>query len=210
VAAKSRAKSASKSGSKSRGQGSGRAQPKKGATSRSTASGRAQSSRVAAGDARAPGNDAKAVGRLVARANEAIPRARVRSAFSGTTPLSPNAVTILGSLPAVVVVGVGVIAHIPWLLAVALGLMALSILVLMRVVNTTCVVAELPNELVVLANRRDGLEPRWRGPQELTVLPYRDRRWARVQVGDDVLWVSRRAFGEIVDRLAANRADADE
>jgi hypothetical protein len=210
VGAKSRARSASKSGSKSRAQSSGRAQPKKGTTGRSATTDRSKAPRVAAGDARAPGLDVKAVDRLVARANDAIPRARVRSAFSGTTPLSPNAVTILGALPAVVVVGVGVIVQAPWLLAVALVLMAASILLLMRVVNTTCVVAELPNELVVLANRRDGLEPRSRGPHELTVLPYRDRRWARVQVGGEQLWVSRRAFGTIVDRLADATDDTDE
>ena len=210
MAAKSRAKSASKTGSKSRAQGSGRAQPKKGGAGRSASSGRAPTGRPAAGDARAPGLDVKAVDRLVARATDAIPRAKVRSAFSGTTPLSPNAVTILGSLPSVLVVGVGVAKHAPWLLAVALVLMAVSMLVLMRVVNTTCVVAELPTELVVLANRRDGLEPRSRGPHELTVLPYRDRRWARVEVGGEQLWVSRRAFGTIIDRLAATTDDADE
>jgi len=210
VAAKSRAKSASKSASRSRAQGSGRAQPKKGGAARSTGARRATPSRAAAGDARAPGLDVKAVDRLVARATDAIPRAKVRSAFSGTTPLSPNAVTILGSLPAVLVVGVGVIAHAPWLLFVALALMAVSMLLLMRVVNSTCVVAELPNELVVLTNRRDGLEPRSRGPRELSVLPYRDRRWARVEVGGEQLWVSRRAFGTIVDRLAATTDDVDE
>ena len=45
-----------------------------------------------------------AVDRLVARVYDALPRGRVRSAFSGTSGLSPNAVTVVGALPGVVVV----------------------------------------------------------------------------------------------------------
>ena len=93
-----------------------------------------------------------------------MPRARVRSAFSGTTPLSPNMITVLGSLPAVAVVGISVALHQPVLLVVALAVMAAGMFLLMRVVNSMCVVAELPTELVVFTNRSSGLEPRSRGP----------------------------------------------
>jgi hypothetical protein len=139
----------------------------------------------------------------VKRANEALPKGRARSAFSGTTPMSPNAVTIFGSMPAVLIVGISVATHSPLLLVGAAATMVLVILVLMRGVNSTCVVAELPGELVVFTNTRDGLELRSRGPAEVVIRPYRDRRWLRVEVDGEQLWVSRRAFGAIVDRLAA-------
>ena len=205
MSSKSRAKSTSKGSSKGRATSPGRAQPKKAGSRRPAADGPTSRSREpAAGDARAPGLDVKAVDRLVARANDAIPKGRVRSAFSGTTPLSPNMVTVLGALPGVVIVGIGVATHQPLLLAVALAAMVVAILVLMRLVNATCVVAETPTELVVLRNRSDGLEPRARGPVELRLLPYRDRRWAHVEVAGERLWVSRRAFGVVLDRLAAS------
>jgi hypothetical protein len=139
----------------------------------------------------------------VKRANEAMPKGRARSAFSGTTPMSPNAVTLFGSMPAVLIVGVSVATHSPLLLVGAAATMVLTILVLMRGVNSTRVVAELPDELVVFTNTRDGLELRSRGPIEVAIRPYRDRRWLRVEVAGDQLWVSKRAFGVIVDRLAA-------
>ncbi|HVN50969.1 MAG TPA: hypothetical protein VMT43_06025, partial [Acidimicrobiales bacterium] len=102
MASKSRSKSASNRSFKGRGQPSGRAQPKKASSGRSASDRPGRSHREAApGDARTPGLDVKAVDRLVARADDAIPRVRVRSAFSGTTPLSPNMVTVLGSLPGV-------------------------------------------------------------------------------------------------------------
>jgi hypothetical protein len=138
----------------------------------------------------------------VKRANEALPKGRARSAFSGTTPMSPNAVTVIGAMPAVLIVGISVAVHSPLLLVGAAATMVLAMLVLMKGVNSTCVVAELPGELVVFTNGRDGLEPRSRGPVEVAIRPYRDRRWLRVEVAGEQLWVSRRAFGVIVERLA--------
>lgn len=153
----------------------------------------------------------RAVDRLVAQATKAMPKAKVRSAFSGTTGLSPNAVTVLGALPAIVIVGISTAAHRPLLLFVALLVMAATILMLMRLVNATRVVAELPSEIVVLSSRRGQLEPLARVPKALAVLPYRDRRWLKVRVADDQLWVSRRAYGAIVTRLTVDADDdADE
>ena len=210
MASKSRSTSSSKSGQKGRGTSGGRAQPKKSAAG-SSSSRRAESVTTpkAESAARTPGLDVGAVDRLVKRVNEALPKGRARSAFSGTTPMSPNAVTLFGSMPAVLIVGVSVATHSPLLLAGAAATMVLTILVLMRGVNSTCVVAELPGELVVFTNGRDGLELRSRGPVEVSVLPYRDRRWLRVEVAGDQLWVSRRAFGVIVDRLAAAGDESD-
>ncbi len=181
-------------------------------SSGSTSARRASSTSAKAAEAKAPRSpradvNVKAVDRLVSQATDAIPKAKVRSAFSGTTGLSPNAVTIAGALPAIVIVAIGTAVHQPALLLVALAVMAASILLLMRVVNQTRVVAELPTELVVLSSRRGQLEPLSRGPKQLELLAYRDRRWLKVQVADDQLWVSRRAYGTIVHRLAI---DSDE
>ena len=202
MASKSRSKGSSKSGTRGRSASGGRAQPKRGASA--GAGSGASTSRAAASEApaRTPGLDVKAVDRLVARANDAMPKGRARSAFSGTTPVSPNAVTVIGAVPAVVIVGISVAIHAPVLLLGAAGAMVLVMFVLMRVVNSTCVVAELPDELAVFTNRPDGLELRARGELEVRVLPYRDPRWLHVEVGDDKLWVSRRAFGVVIDRLA--------
>jgi hypothetical protein len=122
-------------------------------------------------------------------------------------------VTLLGTLPAVVVVAISVSVKNPVLLLVALVVMVVSIVALMRFVNSTLVVAELPREVAVFANRRGELEPRARGDLDVHLLRSRDPRWLHVQVGDDRLWVSKRTFGLIVDRMvvvddpAAGEAD---
>jgi hypothetical protein len=201
--------------SRSKGQSGGRTTPPSRNQSR-TSGGRVTPSRKAtpksepkaAPKERTPGLNVAAVDRLVARVNKAIPKGRVRSAFSGTSGLSPNTVTVLGTVPAIVVVAISVSAKTPLLLVVAILVMAASILALMRFVNKTCVVAELPTELVGFTNRRGTLEPRFRVPHELTVLPSLDPRWLKVEVGGDRLWVSKRTFGLVVERLAVS-GDAD-
>jgi hypothetical protein len=149
-----------------------------------------------------PDLDVRAVDRLVVRADKAIPKGRVCSAFSGTTGLSPNAVTVVGALPAVVVVAASVGTHQPVLLLVAAGVMVATILFLMKFVNSTRVVAELPANLVVLMPRRGELEVRHRVAKHLVVEPYRDRRWLKVNVAGERLWVAKRAYGAVVERLA--------
>jgi hypothetical protein len=146
--------------------------------------------------------DVKAVDRLVERANRAIPKGRVRSAFSATGPISPNMVTVLGSVPAVVLVAVSLSLKAPLLLLVALAVMVLSMLGLMRGVNSTVVVAELPDEIVGLTNTRGELVPRFRVPGPLQVSQPFDPRWLKVEVAGDHLWVSKKAFGEVVAALA--------
>jgi hypothetical protein len=203
---------ASKKGSK--GRSGGRVTPPSSSRGATRSSGRSRS--VADGRATGPAEreaapqrdvDVKAVDRLVARADPVV-SGRVRSAFSGTGPLSPNLVTLLGSVPAIVVVAISVSVKTPVLLIVALAVMAASILGLMWGVNTTYVVAELPRELVVLSNHRGRLEPRFRVSDPLVVQPARDRRWVKVEVGGRRLWVSKRAFGGVVEALAADRDEA--
>jgi hypothetical protein len=149
----------------------------------------------------------RSVDRLVAQTTKALPKAKVRSAFTGTTGISPNAVTIYAAVPAVAIVGIGTAVHQPLLLLVAALAMAATIFGLMKFVNATRVVAELPNELVLLSSRRGQLEPILRTDPELELRPYRDRRWMRVVVADEQLWVSRRAYGTIVERLAGLDGD---
>ena len=83
------------------------------------------------------------------------------------------------------------------------ALVALLMLMVMTVVNTTVVVAELPGELVAFTASRGAFEPRTRVPKPLTVESGGSRSWLQVRVGDDLLWVSRPAFGGIVEHLAA-------
>jgi hypothetical protein len=148
-----------------------------------------------------PDLNVAAVDRLVKRVSEALPRGRVRSAFSGTSGLSPNAVTVVGALPGVVVVGLAVATHRPYLLVVAFALMAGTIVALMRFANSTRVVAELSDEMIVFSSRRGTLEPLHRGPVDLQVLPYFDGRWLKVAAPGGQLFVSRRAYGAVVRRL---------
>ena len=147
-----------------------------------------------------------AVDRLVTRVNEALPRGRVRSAFSGTAGLSPNAVTVVGALPGVALVALAVASKRPVLLLAALLVMAAAIVGVMRFGNTTRVVAELPDELVVFTSRRGALEPYQRGPVPVEIRPYFDSRWLKVVVGSDQLFVSKRAFGAVVRRLAGEES----
>jgi hypothetical protein len=63
------------------------------------------------------------------------------------------------------------------------------------------VVGELPKELVVLRSQQGRLVVQGRVPKELSVQPYWDRRWLRVTVGADKLYVSRRNFGTVVERF---------
>ena len=158
---------------------------------------------------RVPDLDVRAVDRLVVRADKAIPKGRVCSAFSGTTGLSPNAVTVVGALPAVVVVAVSVGTHHPFLMLVAAAVMVATILFLMKFVNSTRVVAELPANLVVLMPRHGELEVRHRVAKQLVVEPYRDRRWLKVNVAGERLWVAKRAYGAVVERLAVTDTDTD-
>jgi hypothetical protein len=171
------------------------------------------------GSARAaePDLNVGAVDRLVDRVQGALPRGRVRSAFSGTSGLSPNAVTVVGALPAAVVVAVAVATKRPFLLVVAVAVMAATIVALMKFGNTTRVVAEVSDEMVVFTSRGGKLEPRHRGPLDVEIRPYFDGRWLKVDVASDRLFVSRRAYGAVVRRLAgvddqldAEPVDGDE
>jgi len=197
---------------RSKGRSGGRVTPPGGGRRPSSAatSSRSSSRTARSKPERRPDLDVKAVDGLVERANRAIPKGRVRSAFSATGPISPNMVTVLGSIPAVAVVALSLSLKAPLLLLVALAVMALCMLGLMRGVNSTVVVAELPDELVGLTNTRGELVPRFRVPGPLQVSPAFDPRWLKVQVAGDRLWVSKRAFGAVVEALAATPEPADE
>ena len=114
----------------------------------------------------------------------------------------PGALRLLGHRPAVaqpvtvlrLVAGGGggrlaVSLKTPVLMVVALAVMAVCILGLMWGVNTTYVVAELPGELVMMANRRGRLELRGPPGRSPSKRP-RDRRWLKVEVAGRRLWVS--------------------
>jgi hypothetical protein len=159
-----------------------------------------------------PDLNVRAVDRLVDRVTEALPRGRVRAAFSGTSGLSPNAVTVVGALPGVVVVGVAVASHKPLLLVLAFLVMAATIVAVMKFGNSTRIVAEVSDELIVFTSRANQLEPHHRGPIALRIIPYFDGRWLKVEVGGEVLFVSKRAYGAIVRRWAGpdEVAEVDE
>ena len=143
-----------------------------------------------------------AVDRLIERASAVLPKARVVSAFSGTRGLAPTMVAVVAAVPATLVVLVSIAVGKPVLLVVAVAVMAATMLVIMTRVNATRVVAELPSELVVLAARRGELSVLGRVDGGLTVEDGGGRAWVRVRVGDELLWVSRPAFGGVVAHLA--------
>jgi len=142
-----------------------------------------------------------AVDRLVARASAALPKAKVRSAFSGTRGLAPTMVAIVGALPAMVVVAVSLVLGRPMFLIFAALVMAGTMVLIMTVVNDTLVVAELPGELVVFVSSRSGLDPLARVAKSVQIEPGGSRSWMQVHIADEVLWVSRPAFGGIVERF---------
>lgn len=150
-----------------------------------------------------------AVDRLVARVSSAAPGAKVRSAFSGTRGLAPTMVAVVGALPAVVVVAVSLALGRPMLLILAALVMAATMVLIMTVVNSTVVVAELPAELALFTASRSALEPLATVPKSLQVAPGGSRSWLQVQIADEVLWVSRPAFGGIVERFAVDPPSAD-
>jgi hypothetical protein len=143
-----------------------------------------------------------AVDRLVARASAVLGKGEVRSAFSGTRGLAPTMVATVAAVPAVIVVIISLVISKPALLLVAIALMALVMVVIMTKVNATRVVVEARNELVVLSSRRGELAEIARLDAPLVIEPGGGAAWLLVRVGDEKLWVSRPAFGGIVNALA--------
>ncbi|MEI7593869.1 MAG: hypothetical protein WCK41_11705 [Actinomycetes bacterium] len=142
-----------------------------------------------------------AVDRLVERVRPALSGKKPLSAFSGTRGLSPTMVAIVAAIPTTVVVLISIVIRRPILLVGALMVMALTMFVIMTRVNATRVVAELAAELVVFSSRRGELSLIGRGDKTLAIGPARGRAWAQVIVAGETLWVSRPAFGGIVERL---------
>jgi len=151
-----------------------------------------------------------AVDRLVERVVSSVPRAKVRSAFSGTRGLAPTMVAVVGALPGVVIVAVSLALGRPTLLIFAALAMAGTMVLIMTVVNSTVVVAELPDELALFVASRSALEPLAHVPKALQIAPGGSRSWLQVHVADQVLWVSRPAFGGIVERFAIDPPAADD
>ena len=152
-----------------------------------------------------------AVDRLVERAATVVGRGKVQSAFSGTRGLAPVAVAGVSAVPATVIVILALLLAKPVLLVFAVAAMALTMVVIMTRVNATRVVAELRTELVVLAAHRGELSVLTRLPRPLVVEPGGGNSWLRVRADDELLWVSRPAFGGIVARLSeSDSAGADD
>jgi hypothetical protein len=150
-----------------------------------------------------------AVDRLVERAGAVIGRGQVRSAFSGTRGLAPVAVAGVAAVPATVIIILALVLAKPVLLVFAVAAMALTMVVIMTRVNATRVVVEVRSELVVLAAHRGELSVLTRLPRPLVVEPGGGNSWLRVRADQELLWVSRPAFGGIVSRLAESDPDPD-
>ncbi len=143
-----------------------------------------------------------AVDRLVERAAAVLGAGQVQSAFSGTRGLAPVAVAGVSAVPATLIVILSLVVAKPVLLVFAVAAMALTMVVIMTRVNATRVVAELRSELVVLAAHRGDLSVVTRFPRPMVVEPGGGNSWLRVRAADELLWVSRPAFGGIVSRLS--------
>jgi hypothetical protein len=150
-----------------------------------------------------------AVDRLVERASAVVGRGKVRSAFSGTRGLAPLAVAAVSAVPATLVVIIALVLGRPVLLVFAVAAMAITMVVIMTRVNATRVVAELRSELVVLAAHRGQLSVLTRLPRPLVVERGGGNSWLRVRAGEELLWVSRPAFGGIVSRLSESTSAVD-
>ena len=109
-----------------------------------------------------------------------------------------------------VVVAVSLALGRPTLLIFAALAMAGTMVLIMTVVNSTVVVAELPDELALFVASRSALEPLAHVPKALQIAPGGSRSWLHVHVADQVLWVSRPAFGGIVERFAIDPPAADD
>jgi hypothetical protein len=163
---------------------------------------------VARRDPDAPSDvDQPAVDRLVGRASAVLGREQVRTAFSGTRGLSPTAVATVSAAPATVIVIIALVLGQPVLLVLAAVAMAGTMVVVMTRVNETRVVAQVRTGLVVLGSRRGDLFEVARVVEPPEIEPGGGQAWCRVRVGDERLWVSRPAFGGVVERLTP---DPDE
>ncbi len=144
--------------------------------------------------------------KLVEQMREVRPDLDVRGGFRATKGLSPTIVVLIATIGAMPFVVVGLLGHRPILFVAALVVMAIEVVVLVSVVNGSRVVAETPDELVVMAKQKGVLVEIARRPKAVTLQPYWDRQWHKVILGDETLWVSRRVFDETLERLSTHPA----
>jgi hypothetical protein len=154
--------------------------------------------------------DERAVDRLVERARDALPAEHVHSAFAGKQGLAPMTIALLAAIPGVVVVAIALVVGQPLLLVVALVVMGLAMAVLMVTATSTRIVAETRTDLVVLGSHAGALTVIDRVPKAVTVEAGSSRSWLRVHIAGQLLWVSRPAFGGVVERFSATADDAPD
>jgi len=135
---------------------------------------------------------------------EERPDLRAIGGFRGIAGFSPTVLVILAALPMVPFVVVAVLSKTWILIVVGVVVMALVMIALARWVNSTRIVVDVGDEIVVLARRGGVLVDIGRHPRgAVQQLPYWERAWLKVQVGDEVIWVSPTVFSGAVERLAA-------
>ena len=148
--------------------------------------------------------------KLIEQVHEVRPDLDVQGGFRATKGLSPTVVVLVASVGAMPFVFAAVLGHRPVLFLAALVVMALLMVVLVSVVNASRVVAETSDQLVVMAKEKGELVEIARHPKAVTLAPYWDRQWSKVTLGDETLWVSRRAFDETLERLSTDGAPSSD
>jgi len=132
-----------------------------------------------------------------------VPSAHVVAGFRGSQGLSPTVNVMASAVVALPFVVAAVVSAVWLLLLPAVGVMVLMVALLMKVVNSARVVGETTSELIVFSAKRGELTEIGRFPTQLTVESYWDKQWLKVTLGGETIWVSRGAFGAVVERLAA-------
>jgi len=145
----------------------------------------------------------QAIAGVVDQVAAMVPSAHVMAGFRGSQGLSPTVNVMASAVVSLPFVVAAVVTGRWVLLLPAAGVMVLMVALLMKVVNSARVVGETTSELIVFSAKRGELTELGRFPTQLTVDPYWDKQWLKVALGGETIWVSRGAFGAVVERLAA-------
>jgi hypothetical protein len=145
--------------------------------------------------------------RLLELAREALPDEDVRLAVSGMVRPSPLVLTVAPALIVVVLyVVVGIVLQ-PGAVASILIVVAGLVLVLvgfMRFAVESVLIAATRREVIAIEFRLGVTGAvRDRQARPLTVVPYWDRRYRLVEVGQVRAFVTNRLYGSVVDELSS-------
>jgi hypothetical protein len=131
------------------------------------------------------------------------PDLRAVDGFRGITGMSPTVVVVLAALPMIPFAAFAVLSRSWILIVVGVVVMGLGMVGITRWVTSTRIVVDVGDEIVVLTRQGGVLVDIGRlSRRAVRELPYWERTWSKVQVGDELVWVSTSVFAAAVERLA--------